>query len=107
LETFNRLKSGGVPPSDEQAERGLKDELYRLVGFDPADVYRVQQPPLISEIGERIANLISFVSALFSSFIKRHHNACFLRILAQNGLYSTWQHYISDILEFLRRRSNV
>lgn len=65
-----RIKSGEFPPSDQYAERELGDVLYKLIGYQVSDddneifldqeQYIQKQPPLLSELGQRISNLMQF-----------------------------------------------
>ncbi|KAF7638393.1 TPR_REGION domain-containing protein [Meloidogyne graminicola] len=66
LNIFKKLKSGYFEPSDKFAEKRLKNELFKLIGYNlninklNEQQLEQQQQPLIREIGQRIGNLIEF-----------------------------------------------
>nr|CAD2196398.1 unnamed protein product [Meloidogyne enterolobii] len=61
LNSFQKLKSGYFTPSDEFSEHKLKNEIFRLAGYNlDNDLNGQTLKPLIREIGQRIGNLLKF-----------------------------------------------
>ncbi|KAL7073575.1 hypothetical protein ACQ4LE_007083 [Meloidogyne hapla] len=61
LNSFKKIKSGYFAPSDELSEKKLKNEIFKLFGYNPDNnLNGTIQQPLIREIGQRIGNLLKF-----------------------------------------------
>nr|CAD2144656.1 unnamed protein product [Meloidogyne enterolobii] len=61
LNSFQKLKFGYFTPSDEFSEHKLKNEIFRLAGYNLDNDWNGKtQQPLIREIGQRIGNLLKF-----------------------------------------------